>query len=153
MPIVACPACGAVVELNSLSRTADEFCPTPGCDYPLFWAKGTAAEVVVDRPADEAVRRQPGTGGRHVVSPEPCPVCREPNKPTAVFCQRCGAEMHPAPAPPEPPPPPEPEPAPPPRLPLYRNPSPWSDWRVIAVLVVLLVTLMMTGSLVLLSRS
>lgn len=152
MPRVDCPACGAVVELDSLSRTANEFCPTPGCDYPLFWAKGTVAEVETDRPAEEAVRRRPGTGGRNVPSPEPCPVCREPNRPTAVFCQRCGAEMHPPPAPPEPPAPePVVVPAPPP--PVYRRPSPWSDWRVIAVLLVLLVTLMLTASLVLLSRS
>ena len=46
------------------------------------------------------VRRRPGTGGREIPSHEPCPVCREPNRVTAVFCQRCGADMHPAPVPP-----------------------------------------------------
>lgn len=150
MPRVDCPSCGAVVELNGLSRTADEFCPTPGCDYPLFWARGSAAEVVDDPPAEEVVRRRPGTSGREVPSPEPCPVCREPNRPTAVFCHRCGADMHPPPAPP--PPPPEPPAAVPPPPP-YRRPSPWSDWRVIAVLLVLLVTFMLTATLLVLNRS
>lgn len=150
MPRVDCPNCGAVVELHGLSRTADEFCPTPGCDYPLFWARGTAAEVVDDAPAEQVVRRRPGTGGRTLLSPERCPVCREPNRPTAVFCQRCGAEMHPEPPPP--PPPPEPPPPPPP-APLYYRYSLWSDWRVVAVLLVLLVVFLLTATLLILNRS
>ncbi|HVF13313.1 MAG TPA: hypothetical protein VM942_01870 [Acidimicrobiales bacterium] len=150
---VDCPNCGAVVELRSLSRTAEEFCPTPGCDYPLFWVRGLADVVEDDPPDMQVVRRRPGTGGLTIHSHEPCPVCKEPNRLTAVFCQRCGSDMRPAPAPPAPlPPPPRPErPPPPPPTPARR--SRWSDWRVIAVLVVLLVTLELTASLVLLSRS
>jgi hypothetical protein len=141
-----------VVELKSLSRSAEEFCPTPGCDYPLFWTRGTAGAVVLDAPDMEVVRRRPGTGGREIVSPEPCPVCHEPNRVTAVFCQRCGAEMHPAPVAPQPLPPPPRQERPPPPPPPEQNRSPWSDWRVIAVLVVLLVMFELTASLVLLSR-
>jgi 2-polyprenyl-6-methoxyphenol hydroxylase-like FAD-dependent oxidoreductase len=159
VPRVDCPSCGATVQLSSVARSADEFCPTPGCDYPLFWAPVTTQYEDIDAaPAGEVVRRRPGTGGRELLSPEPCPACREPNRPSAVFCHRCGAEMHPAPAPPDvlaPRPPaleaPPSEPAPPP--PVLRRLSPWLDWRVIAVLVVLLVILMLTGSLVLLSRA
>jgi len=157
VPVVDCPNCGAVVELRSVTRTAEEFCPTPGCDYPLFWARGAASDAATNDPAGTVVRRRPGTGGREVPSREPCPECQEPNRITAVFCHRCGAEMHPAPVAPAPlPPPPRPErPAP---VPVTddtgrRRRSPWSDWRVIAVLVVLLVMLEMTASLVLLSRT
>jgi hypothetical protein len=144
------------VELSTVARSADEFCPTPGCDYPLFWARVATRQLDdnEDAPAADVVRRRPGTGGREAHSAEPCPQCREPNRPAAVFCHRCGADMHPEPvAPPEPPAPPaEPPSPPPPPAPAPRL-SPWSDWRVIAVLVVLLVVLMLTGSLVLLSRS
>jgi hypothetical protein len=153
VPRIDCPSCGAVWQLETLSRTASEFCPTPGCDFPLFWARGPATVVDDDLPAMAVVRRRPGTGGREVPSQEPCPVCQEPNRVAAVFCQRCGAEIHPAPTPPEPlPPPPRPERPPLPPPPVGRR-SPWSDWRVIAVLVVLLVALELTASLVLLSRS
>ena len=156
MPRIGCPSCGAVVDLRTVARTADEFCPTPGCDYPLFWARVKPGQVDDgEAPAGAVVRRRPGTGGRDVLTAEPCPVCREPNRPAAVFCHRCGADMHPAPAPPPAPaapPPPEPVPSPPPPEVVKRR-SPWADWRVIAVLVVLLVMLMLTGSLVLLSRA
>jgi hypothetical protein len=151
VPRVDCPNCGAVVELHSVTRTADEFCPTPGCDYPLFWARGTTADADFGPPAEEVVRRRPGTGGRQVPSPERCPVCRELNRPTAVFCQRCGADMHPPPPPP--PAPPAPPPAPPAAPPFYRRPSPWSDWRVVAVVLVLLVTFLLTATLLVVNRS
>jgi hypothetical protein len=101
-------------------------------------------------PAEAVVHRRPGTSGREVASAERCPVCREPNRLTAVFCHRCGAEMHPPPAPPEPPP--QPAPAAPPPPPPYVRPSPWSDWRVIAVILVLFVTLMLSATLVLVDR-
>ncbi|MGH9226698.1 MAG: hypothetical protein ACRD2W_23575 [Acidimicrobiales bacterium] len=96
MPQLACPGCGAVVDLPHLNRSSEEFCPS--CDFPLFWAGGSGR-------ADEegslalAVRRQPGTGGRQLVATETCMVCQELNRPTAVYCRRCGAEMHPAPPP------------------------------------------------------
>ena len=38
MPQIECPQCHAVYELDTVRRTADDFCPTPTCDYPLFWA-------------------------------------------------------------------------------------------------------------------
>lgn len=153
VPRVDCPSCGAVVELQTLSRTAGEFCPTPGCDYPLFWARGPASVADDDPPAMAVVRRRPGTGGRELPSFERCPACQEPNRVTAVFCQRCGADMHPAPVAPAPPPPPSRPENPPPPPPEAPRRSPWSDWRVIAVLVVLLVTIELTASLVLLSRN
>jgi hypothetical protein len=147
---VGCPSCGAVIELRGTTRTAEGFCPTPGCDYPLFWAEGALPEEDYTAPAEAVVHRRPGTGGREVASAERCPVCREPNRLAAVFCHRCGAEMHPPPAPPEPPPQPAPAPLPPPDP--EARPSPWSDWRVIAVLLVLLVTFLLSATLVLVDR-
>ncbi len=161
MPRLVCPGCGTAVQLEGVARTAAEFCPTPGCDYPLFWGRATTGEVLDDMepPAGDAVRRRPGTSGRVVLSHRPCPACREPNLLSAVFCHRCGADLRPALPDPEPAPPvrADPPPAPAPSLPPTPPPPPrrssWLDWRAVAVLVVLLVTLMLTGSLVLLSRA
>jgi hypothetical protein len=150
VPPVGCPSCGRVIEVGKTTRTAEGFCPTPGCDYPLFWATGALPEEDYTAPAEEVVHRRPGTGGREMPSAERCPVCREPNRVNAVFCQRCGADMHPAPAPPEPPPAPPAAPAPP--GPPYVRPSPWSDWRVILVVLVLVVAFLLSATLVLVDR-
>ena len=79
-------------------------------------------------------------------APPQIPVAQQPPTPVVQTVPETVAPIAPPTAP-------EPVAPPPPPLPLYRNPSPWSDWRVIGVLIVLLVTLMLTGSLVLLSRS
>src|SRR5690606_16933903 len=91
-------------------RDADAFCRR--CDYPLFWARGAVTALTSDE-GGEGLRRLPGTAGRQDEVAIPCRICREPNRPAAVVCIRCGAEMA-APPPPAPEPIPEPAPAPPP---------------------------------------
>ncbi|MFN2505992.1 MAG: zinc-ribbon domain-containing protein [Acidimicrobiales bacterium] len=150
MPRVVCPGCGAIVQLQSVSRSAEEFCNA--CDFPLFWADGAELRQDDDASMGLAVRRRPGTGGRQLVVSEDCPVCQEPNRPTAVFCQRCGAEMHPPPpprAPPEPPPAPAFAPPPPAPVPTYVW---WRDWWLLAALIVLLVLLIITVITVIVAR-
>lgn len=135
MPRIECPSCGAVTDLQAVRHAADEFCMS--CDFPLFWARREEPDLALDG-ADEdqvvaaVVRRRPGTGGRQVLEGEPCPVCNELNAPRNVYCQRCGADMHPAP-----PPPPAPvvEEAP---LPVSAPPAPEAPrrretWIVVAV--------------------
>jgi hypothetical protein len=100
-----CPRCGQPNEVQHLGRSADEFCTN--CDYPLFWAEldSEVADVAFSGAGllDQSVRRLPGTAGRVDVEGEPCRRCGERNRPNAVFCSRCGIELHPAPqAPPIP---------------------------------------------------
>ena len=38
---VTCPECGAVAHVQAGARLASDFCPQ--CDYPLFWARPSAA--------------------------------------------------------------------------------------------------------------
>jgi len=148
VPRIACPGCGAVVDLPAMSRSSEEFCPS--CDFPLFWAGGGG------RHDDEgslalAVRRRPGTSGRQLVATETCPACQELNKPTNTYCQRCGAELHPSPppvtpviaepaveAPPYSPPPPRPAPTPAPAPPRAEPRPWWRGWIVVALLFLLL---------------
>lgn len=167
MPSITCPACGQVAQLPAVDRTSAAFCPTIGCDYPLFWAKPDESpdhDEGTEESLGLVVRRLPGVGGQQVAAPEPCPVCHEPNRQGAVFCRRCGANLHEPPpvpvfeSPAAPEPPPEPASAPVPQLappppPPEPRASPFADWRVIGTLVALAVVMMLAGSLVLLSRS
>lgn len=103
MARIQCPSCGAVVEMAAVRHAADEFCPS--CDFPLFWATHDDAppeSVDDDEVLAAAVRRRPGAAGRQVLAGEPCPVCHELNSSRAVYCNRCGADMHPPPPPPAP---------------------------------------------------
>jgi hypothetical protein len=124
MPDIECPGCGTVTRLDTIGRTADEFCPK--CDYPLFWAPAAlAAPAIEGGPLDTSLRRLPGTAGRTMVATIVCPTCAEPNPVRNELCHRCRGilrpepEPEPAPAPPPPPPqlyvPPPPPPPPPPK--------------------------------------
>jgi hypothetical protein len=92
MPRLSCPGCAAVVDLPNLNRSSEEFCPS--CDFPLFWA-GAGARPDEEGSLALAVRRRPGSSGHQLVATETCPECQELNKPSNVYCHRCGAEMHP----------------------------------------------------------
>jgi hypothetical protein len=119
---VQCPGCGAAADFDHVEQSAAEFCA--GCDYPLFWALPDDVaddEVQAERSTrgagvlDPSLRRRPGAAGRVVLGGEACRACGEPNPSNAVYCLRCGVELHPAPEPepvPEPQPIAEPEPEP-----------------------------------------
>lgn len=136
---VTCPGCGTVSRFEEVRRDADAFCRR--CDYPLFWARGAVTALTSDE-GGEGLRRLPGTAGRQDEVSVPCRICREPNRPAAVVCIRCGAEMA-APPPPAPAPIPEPAPAPPPPEP-EPEPEPASRlwlWLTIAGVVGLVLLL------------
>lgn len=132
---IICPACQAEYELDSVRRSATEFCtaPRPGsrngekCDFPLFWVRADVPLEDDGSIADESRRRLPGAGGRVTIGSRPCPHCNELNSVAAINCTRCGGLMDPPPPPePEPEPLPEPEPIvviaappPPPPAPLW----------------------------------
>jgi hypothetical protein len=137
MADVACPGCGTVTRLDTIARTADEFCPK--CDFPLFWAPAAMAAPGVDGgPLDASLRRLPGTAGRTMVATIVCPTCAEPNPVRNQLCLRCGGVLRPLPepepAPLPPPPPPHVQVLPPPPPPPKRVVWPW----VLVVLVLLL---------------
>ena len=144
MPRLACPGCGAIVDLASVTRSSEEFCSS--CDYPLFWA-GSGPRPDEEGGLGLKVRRYPGTSGRQAIAFETCPACQEPNKPTNTYCQRCGAELHPV-APLVTPTllpasggeaTPLAAPTPPPAAPA---PHPWwKGWMVVAILFLLLAAL------------
>lgn len=103
--LVSCPGCGRSSWIHTRRRSSEDFCP--GCDYPLFWARGRVLRAEGD--ADGAsVRRLPGTAGRTTVATRPCPSCSELNPLGAVTCLRCGSLMDPVVEPPAPEPEPEP---------------------------------------------
>jgi hypothetical protein len=132
---VTCPNCGAVARISSARRDSEAFCPTPLCDFPLFWAQARrpAAPPVGDD-GDGALRRLPGTVGRSSLASLPCPACHERNSATGVFCVRCGAELRPAPVVVRAP---EPAPAPPPVVD-PEPPTPWWPYAFAAFVVVYL---------------
>jgi hypothetical protein len=109
MADVICPECGVVTELETIERSAKEFCSH--CDFPLFWAP-TARALSSAELDGGTLRRLPGAGGRMRVGSRVCPACGELNPLGNVYCLRCRSELDPKP--PEPPPPPAPEPPPPP---------------------------------------
>lgn len=136
---VTCPGCGTISRFEEVRREADAFCRR--CDYPLFWARG-AITALDPGEGGEGLRRLPGTAGRLAEAAISCRVCREPNRPSAVICIRCGAELAPPPEPEPAPPPPPPAPAPPP--PPEPEPEPasrWWLWLTIAAVVGLVLLL------------
>jgi hypothetical protein len=146
---VVCPACGTLSYQN-IERTADGFCRE--CDFPLFWAGGTALGAGVGGADDGGgSRRYPGLVGRAApVSVMPCPACAEQNPVSGIYCLRCGAELYPRPASVvAPPPPPAPAPPPPPPPPPEPVPEPrriW-PWVVAAITAVLLIALIISLAL------
>lgn len=161
MPRIVCPGCGATADMPKLARSSDEFCRS--CDFPLFWADGNVRPPDDDEPLGMVIRRQPGAGGRQLVAIETCPECQELNRPTAVYCQRCGAEMHPVPPPVQPthfePPVAPPAPTPAPALPAAATRAPpapaswWRAWLVVALLLAILVTVAVASVIVLAART
>lgn len=128
--VVTCPECGSIAHVRAGQRLASDFCPT--CDYPLFWARPTAAAADAQDSPD-ARWRAPGASGTAAVSTLGCPACAELNLPTALTCVRCGASMTPPPPAIEPPPP-----APAPVVFVQAPPAPvacthWDTWWVVAV--------------------
>lgn len=121
---VVCPGCGTTSRFEAIRRDADAFCRR--CDYPLFWAR-TAGPTLEADAGGQGLRRLPGTAGRLEEAAIVCRSCREPNRPSAVVCIRCGIELA-EPPPPPPEPEPEPEPAPPPPPPPEPEPEPASRW-------------------------
>ncbi len=120
--VVVCPSChkGREVALNR--RHAMDFCPEPGCDFPLFWTPSQIDLGTSDTEAD-SLRRRPGTDGRVTVASRACPHCDEANPLEAETCLRCGLPMILlAPTPPPEPvvvAPPAPAPVEPRRTPLW----------------------------------
>ena len=134
-----CPSCGRPYDIPEFHRRAEEFCPDPECDYPLFWAPNSVIAQAPESSEVDAMRRQPGTTGLGTQASHKCPDCSELNDAHAVSCWRCGADLRIAPPPPPPeqmvlPPPPE---LPPP-LP---DPSRWPHVLTGLVLIVILVLL------------
>lgn len=154
MPRLSCPGCAAVVDLPDLNRSSEEFCPA--CDFPLFWA-GAGARPDEEGSLALAVRRRPGTAGHTLVATETCPECQELNKPTAVYCARCGAELHRRPAPVEPLADTEPAtattpynpPLPPAPAPVDASRPWWRGWLLVALLFFLLAAVAMASLIVL----
>lgn len=118
---LVCPGCGTARTVTLSRRAAQDFCPDPACDYPLFWARREDVVGGPDGDVDAARRRSPGTSGADLVVSVPCPACAELNVPGETWCVRCGAEMTPPP-PPLPAPVPLPQPAPEPVV--QREPDP-----------------------------
>ena len=140
--LIDCPQCGTQGSVDLARRDATDFCRT--CDYPLFWARERIVPPVGETVADAGLRRLPGTVGHAALAALACPVCTEPNQPTASVCVRCGSDLHPVVVPepePEPLPVPEPEPEPEPVPPSW-----WHRWWPIvlagAVAVIVLVVLL-----------
>jgi predicted RNA-binding Zn-ribbon protein involved in translation (DUF1610 family) len=103
---VTCPSCGRMARIDAARRDAADFCAT--CDFPLFWAVERVPLPGGQAVGDSGLRRLPGTVGRAALASLACPVCTEPNAPSAVHCVRCGNELRPRPvvvAAPAPPPP------------------------------------------------
>lgn len=151
MPRIECPGCGAVTDVGVVRHTADEFCTS--CDFPLFWAARDGPDLAADGAGEDevvaaVVRRRPGTGGRLVLEGTPCPACNELNAPRNVYCQRCGAPMHPPPPPP-PTPAVEEAPAPAPVPPAPEAPPARETWIVVAVVALATVLLVQLVVLIL----
>lgn len=91
---MACPVCGKQRAVRSCRRSSLDFCPTPGCDYPLFWAVPRLSCVAVDA-AGTSSHRLPGAAGRQTDVRRPCPGCAEPDPPGRSTCLRCGGPMEP----------------------------------------------------------
>lgn len=125
---LVCPGCGKPRTVTLSRRAAQDFCPDPKCDYPLFWARREDAVGGPDGDVDSARRRSPGTSGADRLVSVPCPACAELNVPGEEWCLRCGAEMTPPP-PPLPAPVPMPEPAPEPVV--VREPEPGEPFPVL----------------------
>lgn len=100
-----CPGCSQPRTVTLSRRDAQDFCPDPDCDYPLFWARRQDAVGGPDGDVDAARRRSPGTSGAERLVSVPCPACGELNPPAEASCLRCRADM-------TPPPPPVPVPVP-----------------------------------------
>ena len=138
-PQTLCPNCGRPYNIQEFHRRAEEFCPNPECDYPLFWAPNS---IVVQPPESsevDAMRRQPGTTGLGTQASHRCPDCGELNDARAVSCWRCGADLRPA----LPAPPPKHMALPPPHElpPPLPDPSRWPLVLAGTVLIVILVLL------------
>ena len=58
-----CPSCGRPYDIPEFHRRAEEFCPDPECDYPLFWAPNSVIAQAPESSEVDAMRRQPGTTG------------------------------------------------------------------------------------------
>ncbi|CAN5613781.1 hypothetical protein BH11ACT8_BH11ACT8_21060 [soil metagenome] len=138
--VVACPACHTSREVAVNRRHSTDFCPEPGCDYPLFWTPSVIAIGPGDAEAD-SLRRRPGTDGRVTVASRPCPHCDEANLLDALVCLRCGLSMTLM----APPPVPEPVyvPAPAPVEPEPERRTPFWVW-----VVLFLTTLLAIGLIV-----
>jgi hypothetical protein len=137
---VTCPTCGTVSQLD-VNREAQAFCRV--CDYPLFWIRAAGSGEGESGVGDEGgLRRLPGTAGLVTVATVSCWNCDERNPINAIYCIRCGLNLHPAPPEyhaPAPPPEfvPEPEPVvPPPKKPLI--PPEWIPALVVATILLLL---------------
>lgn len=130
---VTCPSCGTVAHIFASRRGSADFCRS--CDYPLFWAVERVAPPA-SQVGDNGLRRLPGTAGRAALASLQCPVCTEPNKPSAQLCVRCGAVLRPVAEPemvePEPEAEPEPE--------VVVQKTPWWVWAIAASLVVATLT-------------
>lgn len=94
-----CPGCSKPRTVTLSRREAQDFCPDPECDYPLFWARREDAAGGVDGDVDGSRRRSPGTSGADRLVSVPCPACAELNVPGEEWCLRCGADMSPPPPP------------------------------------------------------
>lgn len=143
---IECPGCQVPTDLDRAEARAESFCPR--CDYPLFWAVDEE-HAVVERAGngadqlDPTLRRRPGSAGRRAPG-EPCRACGELNLRRAVFCIRCGTELHPPPpAPPEP----EPAPAPPVPAPVVVAEPPRARWPLRPVAVALAGIIALSGVL------
>ena len=127
--MILCPECGDTTDGSDIGRHADSFCDE--CDFPLFWASVQMARTS-DDDSDDAQRRLPGTGGRHLLVSATCPTCGEQNDPDNIECDRCGNLMVPEPEPVV-----VPKPVPPPPVAVEEaKPFPWK-WVILALLIVL----------------
>lgn len=89
---VTCPGCQKSREVAVNRRVAADFCPEPGCDYPLFWTP-TVIQIGPGDAEGDSLRRRPGTDGRLTVASRACPHCDEANPLDAQFCLRCAESM------------------------------------------------------------
>jgi hypothetical protein len=101
---VTCPTCGTVTQLDDVNREAKAFCKV--CDYPLFWIRSAGTGEGEGGATGDGLRRLPGTAGLVTVATVSCWNCDERNPINAIYCIRCGLNLHPAPPVYEPPPPP-----------------------------------------------
>jgi len=138
--LLTCPECGSVAMVTVNRRDAHDFCRN--CDYPLFWVPSRVVLAPSTGPADQSLRRLPGTVGRATIASLTCPHCAEPNAVSAVNCVRCGQLLRPVAVAP----PPEPvyvaPPAPDPVVDVVPDRRiPWWVWALVCVVLAGLVAL------------